>query len=99
MHDLTGFQRDLLLVAAGLDEPNGLTIKDEIDDYYGKEVHHGRLYPNLDELADKGLIDKGQTNRDHRTNYYTITDRGRRKLEARRKWENHQVTSGLIETV
>jgi len=44
MYDLTGFQRDLLYVAAGLDEPHGLAIKDELENYYEKEIHHGRLY-------------------------------------------------------
>lgn len=30
MFDLTGFQRDLLYVVAGRDEPHGLAIKEEI---------------------------------------------------------------------
>ncbi|MFB6170276.1 MAG: PadR family transcriptional regulator [Haloarculaceae archaeon] len=86
MFDLTGFQRDLLYVVAGLDEPHGLAIKSELEEYYESEIHHGRLYPNLDTLVDKGLIDKGQ--RDRRTNYYTLTQRGRRELMARREWES-----------
>ncbi|MBS3760142.1 PadR family transcriptional regulator [Halodesulfurarchaeum sp.] len=85
MYDLTGFQRDLLYVVAGLDEPHGLAIKEELEQYYESEIHHGRLYPNLDTLVDKGLIDKGQ--RDQRTNYYTVTRRGKREIEARRDWE------------
>ncbi len=89
MHDLTGFQRDLLYVIAGLDEPHGLAIKDELEEYYEKEIHHGRLYPNLDELVDKGLIDKGE--KDQRTNIYNVTSRGRRELEARRDWEEQYV--------
>ncbi|WP_134672322.1 hypothetical protein [Halorussus marinus] len=31
MHDLTGFQRDILYVIAGLDEPHGLAVKAELD--------------------------------------------------------------------
>jgi PadR family transcriptional regulator PadR len=85
MHDLTGFQRDLLYVIAGLDEPHGLALKDEIDNYYESESHHGRLYPNLDTLVEKGLVEKGS--KDRRTNVYTLTQRGRRELEARREWE------------
>ena len=85
MHDLTGFQRDLLYVIAGLDEPHGLAIKDELESYYEKEIHHGRLYPNLDTLVEKGLVEKGQ--RDRRTNYYVLTDRGDREIEARQEWE------------
>ncbi|MFB6081859.1 MAG: PadR family transcriptional regulator [Halanaeroarchaeum sp.] len=89
MHDLTGFQRDLLFVVAGLEEPHGLAIKEELEKYYESEIHHGRLYPNLDTLVDKGLIDKGQ--RDQRTNYYTVTRRGRREIDARRDWESQYV--------
>jgi DNA-binding PadR family transcriptional regulator len=89
MHDLTGFQRDCLYVIAGSDDPHGLAIKNELEEYYGKEIHHGRLYPNLDTLVDKGLVEKGQ--QDRRTNFYKVTKRGRRELEARREWENRYV--------
>ena len=91
MYDLTGFQRDMLYVAAGKDEPNGLAIKEELDEYYESEIHHGRLYPNLDELVDKGLIEKGQI--DRRTNSYEVTQRGRREIEARREWEDQYVAA------
>lgn len=91
MYDLTGFQRDLLYVIAGLEEPHGLAIKEELEEYYEKEIHHGRLYPNLDTLVDKGLVEKGQ--RDRRTNYYTLTRRGRREIDARKEWEGQYVTA------
>ena len=86
MHDLTGFQRDILYVITGLEEPHGLAVKDELDDYYEQEINHGRLYPNLDDLVDKGLLEKGEL--DKRTNVYTVTKRGLREIEARREWEN-----------
>jgi len=89
MHDLTGFQRDILYVISGLEEPHGLAIKDELEDYYEGEIHHGRLYPNLDTLVEKGLLEKGEI--DKRTNSYTLTRRGRRELEARREWEDEYV--------
>jgi DNA-binding MarR family transcriptional regulator len=89
MYDLTGFQRDLLYVIAGKEEPHGLAIKEELEEYYESEIHHGRLYPNLDTLVDKGLVEKGQ--RDRRTNYYTLTRRGTREIEARREWEAQYV--------
>jgi len=74
MDDLIGFQRDLLVVAAGLEEPNGLDIKSELEQYYTSEINHGRLYPNLNTLVEKGLVEKGQ--KDERTNQYVVTDRG-----------------------
>ena len=85
MYDLTGFQRDLLYVVAGQDKPHGLAVKDELEEYYEAEIQHGRLYPNLDTLVEKGLVEKGE--QDRRTNYYTVTRRGRREIDARREWE------------
>jgi DNA-binding PadR family transcriptional regulator len=85
MYDLTAFQRDLLYVIAGIDRPYGLEIKEALDDYYEKEIHHGRLYPSLDTLAEKGLVEKGEL--DRRTNYYNLTRRGRREITARQEWE------------
>jgi PadR family transcriptional regulator PadR len=89
MYDLTGFQRDCLYTIAGLETPHGLAIKDELDDYYEKEIQHGRLYPNLDTLVEKGLIEKGQY--DRRTNTYTLTQRGQREIEARIEWETQYI--------
>ena len=95
MYDLTGFQRDLLYVVAGFDEPHGLAIKDELEDYYEKEIHHGRLYPNLDTLVEKGLMEKGE--RDRRTNYYTVTRRGNREITARNEWEQQYLEESTAE--
>lgn len=90
MHGLTGLQRDLLYVIAGSNEPHGLAIKDDLEEYYESKVHHGRLYPNLDTLVEKGLVEKGQ--RDRRTNYYALTRRRQREINARTDWESQYVT-------
>ena len=89
MYDLTGFQRDLLYAIAGQDEPHGLAVKEELEEYYETEIRHGRLYPNLDELVNKGLVEKGQI--DRRTNYYRIAQRGQREIYARREWEDQHM--------
>lgn len=89
MHDLTGFQRDVLYVVAGHSGAKGLAVKEVLNDYYESDINHGRLYPNLDALVEKGLVDKGEI--DDRTNSYTITDRGRREIEARREWEDRLI--------
>jgi len=86
MYDLTGFQRDMMYVIASEDGQHGLGIKDELDRYYEAEINHGRLYPNLDTLVSKGLVEKGRI--DDRTTSYTLTRRGRREIEARREWES-----------
>lgn len=94
MHDLTGFQRDLLYVVAGSDDPHGLAIKEELDDYYETEIHHGRLYPNLDTIVEKGLIEKGEL--DRRTNYYRLTRRGQREIDARNDWEAQYIEQPAV---
>jgi DNA-binding PadR family transcriptional regulator len=91
MYDLTAFQRDLLYVASGEEKLKGLEIKDKMEKYYKEEVNHGRLYPNLDTLVEKGLIEKGE--QDKRSNYYTITERGRREIEAREDWQAKQTNN------
>ncbi len=71
--ELTAFQNNILVILAK--EPMyGLAIKRELEDYYGTEVNHGRLYPNLDELVDLGLVEKSEL--DKRTNQYSLTDNG-----------------------
>lgn len=81
MHDLTAFQRDILWFVNDIGDPKGLSIKRRLDRYYEQDVHHGRLYPNLDELVEMGLLEKGT--KDRRTNEYTLTPRARRELESR----------------
>jgi len=78
--DLTLFQQNVLLVLG--EEQNhqeyGLGIKRELEDLYGEEVNHGRLYPNLDDLIELGLVAKSE--RDRRTNDYRLTDAGKQLL-------------------
>lgn len=89
MHDLTGFQRDLLYVIAGADRPSGQAVKAEVEEYYDSEINHGRLYPNLDTLVNKDLVEKGEL--DRRTNYYDITEDGREAIAERQNWESEYV--------
>ncbi|MFB6130772.1 MAG: PadR family transcriptional regulator [Salinigranum sp.] len=93
MFQLTGFQRDLLYVLVKLDRPSGQDVMAQISEERNEEVNHGRLYPNLDTLVERGLVEKGQI--DRRTNYYELTEEGRRALEERRQWENEHVPQEL----
>lgn len=89
MHDLTAFERDLMWVIAGFDDPPiGLRIKEQTGDYYGEEINHGRLYPSLDKLADRDLIDKTAANK--RANHYELTADGKTALARRLDWEQDQ---------
>ena len=89
MDDLTGFQRDLLYVIAGADQPSGQDVKDQIEQYFSSEINHGRLYPNLDTIVNKEFVEKGQL--DRRTNYYAITDEGEQAIEDRYEWESQYI--------
>lgn len=81
---LSGFQRDLLVAIEQMDSPAGLEIMDRINSEYEGSVRHGRLYPNLDDLADQGLVEKSEA--DGRTNAYVVTDRGMERLRSHREW-------------
>ena len=88
---LTKFQTSILAVLAD-DARYGLAIKRELEDYSGQEVNHGRLYPNLDTLVQKGLVEKSEL--DKRTNEYAITPAGRAGIEADVDWIRERVNGG-----
>jgi len=77
--DLNGSKRDLLVEIYQMDQPSGQDIRHRMKAEHDEDVDHGRLYPNLDDLVDYGLIDKGEQNL--RSNYYQITNDGRRLVE------------------
>ncbi|WP_049899379.1 PadR family transcriptional regulator [Halococcus agarilyticus] len=89
MEDLTAFQRDLLYVIAGMDEPKGLGVSEELQRAYDGDINHGRLYPNLDTLVENGLVEKGAQS--DVTNFYTVTERGEAAIAARHAWERQYV--------
>lgn len=89
VYDLRGFQRDLLFVVGGLDEPNGREILEEMEDSLTDEVQPARLYTNLDELVEYGLVKKAR--KDGRTNLYELTEEGRTMIEARHEWERERL--------
>jgi DNA-binding PadR family transcriptional regulator len=80
MDELSRFQLDILTVLAAQSR-HGMAVKRELERVYGTTVHHGRLYPNLDSLIDDGLVEKDARN--GRTNEYSVTSTGRKRLTAR----------------
>jgi len=82
--DLSAFQRDLLFVIASSDDSNGLDLLAALSDYRDEEIHHGRLYPNLDDLVEMDLVDKSKQT--ERSNAYALTDAGRSLIESRVSW-------------
>lgn len=94
MYGLTGFQRDLLFVLAGMEDPSGQEIRTELERSQDRDVTHARLYANLDSLVDAGLVEKGR--KDGRTNRYATTEEGSRVVRTRYEWEERylQATAG-----
>jgi len=84
INELTAFKINTLAVISDLGQDYGLAIKKELEDAYGKDVHHGRLYPNLDDLVEAGYVKKDEI--DRRTNSYELTDEGREVLEEYAGW-------------
>ena len=74
--DLTAFQLNTLYVIAQLSPTEGVEIQDALEELYPEAINHGRLYPGLDRLAEKGLITKQTKESDNRRNEYAITGRG-----------------------
>lgn len=79
---LSAYQRDTLVAIrdgeghhrASGNLTYGLGVKDVLDEWYGEDTSHPRLYMNLDELETLGLIEKSQI--DDRTNGLALTPGG-----------------------
>lgn len=93
---LTEFQYSILAVLEQEGPEYGLGIKRTLEQRYETSINHGRLYPNLDDLAELNLLTIGQ--RDRRTNEYTITDLGTRTLKNRIEYLNTLSTDSATDT-
>lgn len=78
-------QRDILWVLHREGPSKGAAVKDALGEYYGREVSHGSIYPNLDTLVDRGLVEWSR--RDRRTNEYTLTQTAEQLLADRQAWQ------------
>jgi len=82
--DVTRFQTDILATLAEHGPLKGLDAKFWIEQFQRYDsVSQGRLYSNLNDLADQGLVDKESLN--ERSNHYQITGPGIDVLRRRYK--------------
>ncbi|MFC6724270.1 helix-turn-helix transcriptional regulator, partial [Halobium palmae] len=84
----TKFQTDCLLAVAELEReasrgPTGQEVKARLETAYGYEVGQGRLYTNLDRLADERYLRKLPLT--GRSNSHELTEAGERFLRRRRR--------------
>lgn len=90
-----GFKRDILYILWANGEIYGLGIKAFLDEAYEGEIHHGRLYPNIDELKDHNMIEK--RSKDNRTNLYSLTSYGKYVVKNDRSWHEELYQMGAEE--
>jgi len=84
MEELTAFQFDLLASIGNQGDRSGKATQRDVEatvEMYDGNLNHGRLYPNLNDLAERGYIDKSKY--DDRSNCYSLTDEGRDVLAQR----------------
>lgn len=89
LSDLTAFQIDMLVVIESIGTTHGLGLKTAMSSAYGS-LPSGRIYTNLDQLREKGLVTK--TEIDGRTNAYELSDLGERELDGFREWIENGIT-------
>ena len=93
MLNLPHIERDALYIIAGLEEATGVRIHQHLNRYYEQDRSEPRVYNSLDNLVSKELVEKSQKNR--RTNLYSITQSGIQALEDHRNWQNQQLPDEL----
>lgn len=94
MHELTGFQRDLLFVLSGIGTSNGQQLKRELQRTLDQSVLSGRIYSNLETLVEGGYVLKSE--RDGRTNEYRLSSRGKEVIRGRFEWQRRQADPSLV---
>jgi len=83
--DLTAIRRDVLSVVSKRDGAAGIEIKTGLEKARDREeITVAQIYPALDALVERGLVDKDQS--DGRTNSYSITKHGSMALRAHVNW-------------
>lgn len=98
-YDCSGFQRDLLLAITltRLDEcPYGMALHEWLDARYPVAFHPPRVYSNLGDLTDAGLIERDGIS--DRTIAYRLTETGRACLAAHGQFVNALELPGLAPT-
>lgn len=82
--DLSAFQRDVLSILAREGPEYGLGLREQLKRDGYRDVNNARLYTNLDELVEMGLVGKSEC--DGRTNEYELTTDGKGELRVYQRW-------------
>jgi DNA-binding PadR family transcriptional regulator len=84
--ELNRFQYDALAAVRDEGPCSGAEVKEALERRLGKDVNHGRLYPNLDDLVERGLVRKRRNEPDNRTNQYEAKAEAEAALRDRSDW-------------
>ena len=94
MHELTGFQRDMLVVLGSIDGANGSQLKRELQRTRYASIHPSRLYHNLDALVRRSLVCK--ENEGGRSNEYRLTSAGRERVRDHHEWQRRYIEGSTL---
>lgn len=95
--DLTLFRVECLAAIAHLDAEqevvNGLEVLETVANRLDVESRHGRIYPNLEWLIERELVEKQKVN--GRTNAYSLTSLGTQALRFFGEWYSEALPTAL----
>lgn len=89
MRELNIKQEDILIIIGK--EPNrpSTEVKEELSEYYERDIQKGLFYPNVDVLVEKGLVREETDNRKPEEREYSITQRGRELLQKQQEFREN----------
>ena len=102
LHDLNGFRTNILYSIRALDHPNGQDLKTKLRGQHGP-ITHSRVYQNLRDLEDRGLIERDDWMGDDRSKTIHLTPKGRKTVAADWEWresaqhDNHPRTEAATD--
>lgn len=82
--DLTAYERDLLVIVNREGPANGIELKPALDAARGEAVSQAHFYTKLNDLVDRGLIEKRAVSGSE--NRYGLTKRGQEVLHRYANW-------------
>lgn len=92
--ELVGFHRDILLVLARSQPTNGQGLLADLSTLRDEKIYGSRLYRNLGELVDAGLVDKEEFPDDDRAHEFQLSANGQHALR-----EHAQRLEGAVEAL
>jgi PadR family transcriptional regulator PadR len=94
MPELSDFRRDILLVLARSGATHGRGLIDDLGCLRDEHIGDSRLYPNLNALVERGLVDKRENRHDNRSHEFELSAAGRAVVR-----DHAQRVTGCVESL